>query len=309
MSITESTSNAKDDEANLAQYHLAACEGHTECLSLLINKGADVNRKDNFGVTPLFDALRAGQDSTAQILVESGAKTHLEDAGIELCRAAASGDIPYLSRLVKYGVDPNASDYGDRTPLHVAAAEGNTEAAAVLVREGADVLAKDRRGFTPLDEARVSDDQATIRTLKRMSEEDSILFSRCRLELVCSGKDVFHVQKLSRKFSANRVLGHLPWTEADLPLPGNSIKQYRVFMDGEEAINWDEGLMAQGYEFLSTLRPAPPIVKGLMLCIKDVNFRQTLIELETEATATYIHIDLLLVNLLGTYQHGFDYNL
>ncbi|MCO5586251.1 hypothetical protein L7F22_040190 [Adiantum nelumboides] len=146
--------------------HLAACEGHTECLSLLINKGADVNRKDNFGVTPLFDALRAGQDSTAQILVESGAKTHLEDAGIELCRAAASGDIPYLSRLVKYGVDPNASDYGDRTPLHVAAAEGNTEAAAVLVREGADVLAKDRRGFTPLDEARVSDDQATIRFLE-----------------------------------------------------------------------------------------------------------------------------------------------
>ncbi|KAI5063429.1 hypothetical protein GOP47_0021976 [Adiantum capillus-veneris] len=150
--------------------HLAACEGHTECVSLLINKGADVNRKDNFGVTPLFEALRAGQDATAQILVESGAKTHLEDAGIELCRAAATGDIPYLSRLVKYGVDPNASDYGDRTPLHVAAAEGNTEAAAVLVREGADVLAKDRHGFTPLDEARVADDQATIRMMKRTFE-------------------------------------------------------------------------------------------------------------------------------------------
>lgn len=146
--------------------HLAACEGHTDCVSLLIKKGADVNRKDNFGMTPLFEALRAGHDPAAQILVENGAKTHLEDSGIELCRAAASGDVAYLSRLVKYGVDPNVTDYGHRTPLHVAAAEGNPQAAEVLVREGADVLAKDRRGFTPLDEARVSDDQATIQLLE-----------------------------------------------------------------------------------------------------------------------------------------------
>lgn len=146
--------------------HLAACEGHTECVSLLVKKGADVNRKDNFGMTPLFEALRAGHDPIAQILVENGAKTHLEDSGVELCKAAAKGDVAYLSRLVKHGVDPNVSDYGHRTPLHVAAAEGNPEVAEVLVREGADVLAKDRRGFTPLDEARVSDDQATIQLLE-----------------------------------------------------------------------------------------------------------------------------------------------
>ena len=33
---------------------------------------------DNFGITPLFEALRAGHDSVIQILVESGAKTQLE---------------------------------------------------------------------------------------------------------------------------------------------------------------------------------------------------------------------------------------
>lgn len=147
--------------------HLAACEGHTECVSLLIKKGADVNRKDNCGTTPLFEALRAGHDAAAQLLVNSGAKTRLEDSGIELCRAAASGDVEYLRRLVKYGVNPNVTDYGHRTPLHVAAAEGHPQAAEVLVREGgADVLAKDRRGFTPLDEARVADDQATIQLLE-----------------------------------------------------------------------------------------------------------------------------------------------
>lgn len=146
--------------------HLAASEGHTDCVSLLVKRGADVNKKDNFGMTPLFEALRAGHDPAAQILVESGAKTHLEDAGIELCRAAATGDIPYIGRLVKYGVDPNVTDYGHRTPLHVAAAEGNPQATQLLVKEGADVLAKDRHGFTPLDEARVSEDQATIQLLE-----------------------------------------------------------------------------------------------------------------------------------------------
>eukprot|EP00250_Pteridium_aquilinum_P019356 c24396_g1_i1 orf=645-2039(+) len=159
--------------------HLAASEGHTDCISLLINKGGDVNRKDNFGITPLFEALRAGHDPAAQILVERGAKTHLEDAGIELCKAAATGDVPYLSRLVKFGVDPNASDYAQRTPLHVAAAVGNPQVTEVLVREGADVLAKDRHGFTPLDEARVSDDQTTIQLLegemRRRQEADGVV--------------------------------------------------------------------------------------------------------------------------------------
>lgn len=33
---------------------------------------------DNFGVTPLLEAIRAGHDSIIQILVECGAKAHLE---------------------------------------------------------------------------------------------------------------------------------------------------------------------------------------------------------------------------------------
>lgn len=146
--------------------HLAAAKGHTKCVALLIKEGANVNKKDNFGVTPLSDALKAGHDSAAGILVDSGAEAHLEDAGVELCKAAASGDITYMGRLVRHGVNPNATDYAQRTPLHVAAAEGNPEAIELLVSEGADVLAKDKHGFTPLDDARRSDDPAAIQLLE-----------------------------------------------------------------------------------------------------------------------------------------------
>jgi ankyrin repeat protein len=49
-----------------------------------------------------------------------------------------------MERLIKHGVSPNVSDYGDRTPLHIAAAEGDLELATFLVNHGANVLAKDR---------------------------------------------------------------------------------------------------------------------------------------------------------------------
>ncbi|KAI5061945.1 hypothetical protein GOP47_0022484, partial [Adiantum capillus-veneris] len=58
----------------------------------------------------------------------------------------------------------------------------------------------------------------------------------------------------------------------------------------------DASLMALGYEPLS---PAPlSIIQGLMLCIKDISFHHTLIELETEAITADIDTDLLLLNLL-----------
>ena len=49
-----------------------------------------------------------------------------------------------MERLIKHGVSPNVSDYGARTPLHIAAAEGDLEVATFLVNNGADVFAKDK---------------------------------------------------------------------------------------------------------------------------------------------------------------------
>jgi ankyrin repeat protein len=109
-----------------------------------VKEGADVNKKDNLGMTPLWKALRGGHDAAAQILVNNGAKPLLKEAGTEMCKAAASRDMQYVERLVKAGVDPNVVDYSQRTPLHVVAAQGTAEAVKFLVQEGADVFARDR---------------------------------------------------------------------------------------------------------------------------------------------------------------------
>lgn len=67
-----------------------------------------------------------------------------QDAGSELCKAAANKDMEFVERLVKAGVDPNEADYSQRTPLHIVAADGTAKDVEFLVQEGADVLVKDR---------------------------------------------------------------------------------------------------------------------------------------------------------------------
>ncbi|XP_050369694.1 integrin-linked protein kinase 1-like isoform X1 [Argentina anserina] len=52
--------------------HLASCEGCTEIVVLLLQKGADVNCKDRWGRTPLSDARSFGHDGICKILEDRG---------------------------------------------------------------------------------------------------------------------------------------------------------------------------------------------------------------------------------------------
>ncbi|KAG0628855.1 hypothetical protein M758_1G057200 [Ceratodon purpureus] len=146
--------------------HLAAGKGHLESVALLVERGAEVNIKDNDGASPLLNALKGGHDAIAKLLSNNGARPDMKDAGNELCKAAANGDMNFVERLVKAGVDPNEADYSQRTPLHIVAADGTARDVEFLVHEGADVLIKDRHGYTPLDEARDNDNEATLKVLE-----------------------------------------------------------------------------------------------------------------------------------------------
>ena len=39
------------------------------------------------------------------------------DVSVELCNAAAEGDVPRMKALIENGANPNAGDYDDRTGL------------------------------------------------------------------------------------------------------------------------------------------------------------------------------------------------
>ncbi|CAK7338936.1 unnamed protein product [Dovyalis caffra] len=146
--------------------HLAASRGYEDVTLFLIKEGVDINIKDKFGNTPLLEAIRNGHDRVASLLFKQGAMLNIDDAGSVLCRAVVRGDSDFLKRILSNGIDPNSKDYDHRTPLHVAASDGLYLMAKLLTEAGASVFSKDRWGNTPLDEGRMCGNKNLIKLLE-----------------------------------------------------------------------------------------------------------------------------------------------
>eukprot|EP00919_Chromeraceae_sp_WS-2016_P003590 GHVR01008694.1.p1 GENE.GHVR01008694.1~~GHVR01008694.1.p1 ORF type:complete len:123 (+),score=13.34 GHVR01008694.1:185-553(+) len=65
--------NAKDNKG-ITPLIVASIEGHLDVIKLLIDKGADVNDRDNIGTTPLICASNKGHLAVVQLLIDKGAE-------------------------------------------------------------------------------------------------------------------------------------------------------------------------------------------------------------------------------------------
>ncbi|KAL7614773.1 hypothetical protein Lser_V15G06872 [Lactuca serriola] len=173
--------NRKDYDGR-TPLHLAASKGHENITLFLIQQGVEVNVFDNFGNTPLFEAIKNGHDKIASLLVKHGASFKIEDAGSFLCSSVSRGDIDFIRRVLSNGVDPNSKDYDFRTPLHVATSQGSYVIAKMLVEAGANVLSKDRWGNTPVDEARLSGNKILMKLLEERKSFQMSEFPSCSQE-------------------------------------------------------------------------------------------------------------------------------
>lgn len=118
----------------------AARYGYTEIAALLIEKGADVNAKDDaIGMTPLILAASRGHTDTTKLLIEKGADPNAKakDGRTSLMGAAYSGFIDIAKLLIVKGADVNAKDVMDETALAKAERRGMTDMAALLRMAGA----------------------------------------------------------------------------------------------------------------------------------------------------------------------------
>ncbi|CAG0910827.1 unnamed protein product, partial [Cyprideis torosa] len=151
-------------------------------VEFLVASGADINRGDNEGWTPLHATASCGFLSIARFLIESGARVDAanNDGDLPLDVADSPEMQSFLQNEIdRRGIDPdearhfeerqmlsdanqwlNAGVFMDSphpetgaTALHVAAAKGYLEVIRVLLLGGADPDAQDFEGWTPLHAA------------------------------------------------------------------------------------------------------------------------------------------------------------
>ncbi|CAE6201625.1 unnamed protein product [Arabidopsis arenosa] len=211
----------KTDYDGRSPLHLAACRGYEDITLFLIQEGVDINLKDKFGNTPLLEAVKAGQDGVIGLLVKEGASFNLEDSGNFLCTTVVKGDSDFLKRLLLNGMDPNSEDYDHRTPLHVAASEGLYLMAKMLVEAGASVTSKDRWGNSPLDEARMCGNKKLIKLLEDVKTSDSSIHPSSSHELQEKRIErrkctIFPFHPKEAKEERSRKHGVMVWIPSDL---------------------------------------------------------------------------------------------
>ncbi|MGB9041526.1 MAG: quinoprotein dehydrogenase-associated putative ABC transporter substrate-binding protein [Pseudolabrys sp.] len=120
---------------------------------LVTEKGADANKPDSQGYTPLTNAARQRQDQTVKLLIDLGANPNLADGNgmTPLITAAMRDAIPTIKVLTDKGAkveEPGPDGFG---PLALALADGYYEAAKTLLEAGANPnVASGDESLTPL---------------------------------------------------------------------------------------------------------------------------------------------------------------
>jgi ankyrin repeat protein len=135
--------NARDEDRATALMH-AAADADLPTMKLLLEKGADVNATSKSGATALVWALHHVEK--VRLLLSHGAKD-LDDALLEA--ADIPGATPVLELLAESGANLNHSQ-SSFTVLMAASRAGNLSAVRYLIDHGADVRARTKSGYTAL---------------------------------------------------------------------------------------------------------------------------------------------------------------
>ena len=132
--------NVKDN-AGLTPLHYAAKDVYVDVIMLLLNRGADVNAKDNDGWTPLHDATWEGHADVAVVLLDRGAQVNGKNNNgwTPLHYAAWYGHVDVATLLLGRGAEVNCKDNKGKTPLRFAIGLGHVDVATLLLDRGAEI--------------------------------------------------------------------------------------------------------------------------------------------------------------------------
>ncbi|KAE8995186.1 hypothetical protein PF011_g16430 [Phytophthora fragariae] len=152
--VTHGARTNPSEFPEVAPLAAAAQNGHVEVIQVLLQNSADVDAHDGDWDSALHEAVYSGQVEAARTLVEAslGANVNKRNRSgwTPLMGAAHRNFVVIMELLVWKGASLMLKTKDGRTALHIAAEEGHTEATRFLLGRGASVDAVDRLKRTPL---------------------------------------------------------------------------------------------------------------------------------------------------------------
>ncbi len=144
--------NARDEFGSTALLSAVYFDNNKEIIELLLNKGADVNAVNKWGNTPLTYASAYSNKEVIEFLIRKGADINTKNEKWETSLIIASEKNSYevIRLLIEKGADLNVEDKNGNTPLINACKNGKVEIVEMLINAGADINAKNAGHKTPL---------------------------------------------------------------------------------------------------------------------------------------------------------------
>jgi ankyrin repeat protein len=133
------------DYGGCAPIHYAALNPNVAVVRLLLDAGVDVNVVDSDGENPLFKACEKNPNMEVfDALLAAGVEWREDANKRTICHAVAkNSNAAIVQRVIERGVDVNALDSFQQTPVMIAAEFSTAAVVSLLLQAGADVQTTD----------------------------------------------------------------------------------------------------------------------------------------------------------------------
>ncbi|KAK6055713.1 ankyrin repeat protein [Cooperia oncophora] len=169
-----SVSQFIDASAHSTSRHMTA-DVTTAIINLLVGRGADVNARDSYGMTPLHHGAMKGNEPAVKALIKHGADVNAKTikGTTPLLTACVHGYDEIIQTLLSNGADTSGTDKRMNSVYHIAAHHGRSDTLKLLLQHGGQtgqrmLWMSNNEGKTPLRMAVDGNHPDTVSTILQL---------------------------------------------------------------------------------------------------------------------------------------------
>ena len=159
------------DNSGLTALNWTAMRQKNAVASQLLLFHADVNTRDHNGITPLMYAVGTNNSELLRLLAASGANLNAVSSATKmtpLLIAVEQANMRFLLMLLDLDADVNGTNHEGYSPLMAAAGSGQVNILTKLINRGASSVIQDARGMMALDYAQQHRHTSAIQFLEAL---------------------------------------------------------------------------------------------------------------------------------------------